>query len=96
MTSKELPLGEIVENLNAPEVYCTSAALYSAVAGVLTVTLLSSRFDNSVAPAVRKQVVVGRLSMPVGAAADLATALYTFLSEAGFKFVKAAEKERMQ
>ena len=91
-----VPLGAVLENLLAPELYATTATFFALTNGVLTMTLTSSRFDSAVAPPARRQVVIARVTMPVTGAAELATGLYNFLSTNGFQFATPAEKERMQ
>ena len=93
---KQSDFGEIVENLLAPEIYATEVPTFAVASGVLTLTLSSSRVDSSTTPHVRKRVVVARVSMPINAAADLATQLYTFLSKHGFPFTTEQEKLRKQ
>ncbi len=90
------PYGELLENLHAPELYVTSASSLAMVSGVLTITLISSRVDNSGNLSTRRRVVVGRISMPVAAGADLATQLYSFLNNNGFPFASPEEKARVQ
>jgi hypothetical protein len=60
-----------LENLFAPQVFASEATSFALGAGVVTITLSSHRFDNSVPPGVQKRVVVGRLVMPIGAAQGL-------------------------
>ncbi len=89
-------LGEVFENLLAPELYATAATSVATVGGVVTVTFTSSRLDNSIQPPVRRQVVVGRVSLPVGGAADLVVRLYDFLAKTGVKFPTPAPGEMVQ
>ena len=89
-------LGELTENLLAPELYVFNATSFAIISGVVTITFASSRIDNSGLSPVRRQVVVARLSMPLVGAMDLATGLYTFLERQGVKFVSQAEKDHMQ
>jgi hypothetical protein len=89
-------LGELHENLLAPELYATAATSFSTASGILTITFASSRVDNSDLAATRRQVVVFRVSMPVIGAANLATALFDFLNKQGVQFATSAERERPQ
>ncbi|WP_158745683.1 hypothetical protein [Acidisphaera sp. L21] len=89
-------LGVYEENLMAPEVFAQNSPYFAISGNIVSVTLTASRYDNSSSPGIRKQVAVARLSMPVGAAADLATGLYDFLSKNGVKFATDKEREKPQ
>jgi hypothetical protein len=78
--ASETPL---TENLFAPEIFVSEAAYFSLVPGLVTITFISYRMDHSVAPAIQKRVVTGRLVMPIGGASGLAEGLYDFLAKSG-------------
>jgi hypothetical protein len=71
----------------APELYATFASSFSVGSGSVTIKLVSSRWDNSVEPAVQKAVVVGRVTMPLQGAQTLAAGLQTFLAQHGLDYV---------
>jgi hypothetical protein len=77
-----------VEDLFSPELFATEASAFSIHAGVVTITLASNRYDNSVSPAVLNQVVVGRIVLPPAGAKSLAVGLYNFWSNNGMEPVR--------
>jgi hypothetical protein len=77
----------LVENMFAPELFANFASSFSVSAGSLTIKLVSTRWDNSVEPAVQKAVVVGRITMPLQGAQTLAAGLQNFLSQNGLEYV---------
>jgi hypothetical protein len=77
----------LMENMFAPELYATFASSFSVAAGSVTIKLVSSRWDNSVEPAVQKAVVVGRVTMPLQGAQTLAAGLQNFLAQHGLDYV---------
>ncbi len=77
----------LVENMFAPELFATFASSFSVSAGSLTIKLVSTRWDNSVEPAVQKAVVVGRITLPLQGAQTLAAGLQNFLSQNGLEYV---------
>jgi hypothetical protein len=76
----------LVENMFAPELYATFASSFSVAAGSVTIKLVSSRWDNSVEPAVQKAVVVGRVTLPLQGAQTLVAGLQNFLSQHGLDY----------
>ncbi len=50
----------LLENMFAPELYATFASSFSVTAGSVTIKLVSSRWDNSVEPAVQSSSVALR------------------------------------
>lgn len=93
-TSSEVNL--FVEDVKAPELYASSAPFFAILNGVVTITLASKRWDNGVSPAVQRNVTVGRLVMPAGAAQELAVGLHDFLEKQGISLVSQEERERPQ
>ncbi|WP_419758856.1 hypothetical protein [Acidisoma sp.] len=85
--------GSLIENMFAPELYATFASSFSVSAGSVTIKLVSSRWDNSVEPAVQKAVVVGRVTLPLQGAQTLAAGLQNFLSQNGLGHV-ASDRPR--
>ncbi len=77
----------LMENMFAPELYATFASSFSVASGSVTIKLVSSRWDNSVEPAVQKAVVVGRVTMPLQGAQTLAAGLQNFLAQNGLDHV---------
>ncbi len=73
----------LTENISAPEVFAAEANSFSILPGVVTITFVSYRFDNSVVPPQQKKVVIGRLIMPTAGAEGLAIGLYDFLKSRG-------------
>jgi hypothetical protein len=71
----------------APELYATFASSFSVTAGSVTIKLVSSRWDNSVEPAVQKAVVVGRVTMPLQGAQTLVAGLQNFLAQHGLEYM---------
>jgi hypothetical protein len=67
------------ENLHAPELFAGDAAFFTGGNGVVSITFVSYRWDQSAIPPVQKGVVVGRLVMPVAGAQHLALGLYDYL-----------------
>ncbi len=92
--SKPLVSGELLENLQAPELYGSGISSLSVTGSNITMTLASSRFDNSVDPPVRRQVVVARIVISAAAAAELSVALYNFLIKQGFTFKPPGDKRQ--
>jgi hypothetical protein len=76
----------LLENMFAPELYATFASSFSVTAGSVTIKLVSSRWDNSVEPAVQKAVVVGRVTMPLQGAQTLVAGLQNFLAQHGLEY----------
>jgi hypothetical protein len=85
-----------VENLFAPEVYASEAAFFALGQGIVTITFVSFRFDNSVSPAVQKKVIVGRLVLPTGGARALAAGLYDYLAKQGLTPVPKPDPDQIQ
>lgn len=77
----------LLENMFAPELFATLASSFSLSAGSVTIKLVSTRWDNSVEPAVQKAVVVGRITMPLQGAQTLAAGLQNFLEQHGLQYV---------
>ena len=83
----------LVDNPFAPELLATGFAGISNIAGIVTVTLESARYDHSRPNPAMERVVVGRIAMPVSAAQALVMALNGFLEQQGFSPSKAAARE---
>lgn len=77
----------LMENMFAPELFASFASSFSLSAGSVTIKLVSSRWDNSVEPAVQKAVVVGRITLPLQGAQTLAAGLQHFLEQHGVGYV---------
>jgi hypothetical protein len=88
MTVKPADGPLLLENLLAPEVFMTEVSSISLSTGMITLTLASHRFDNSIVPPVQRKVVVARIVMPVAGAKNLAVGLYDFLAKNGMDPVK--------
>lgn len=86
----------LVKNLLAPEVFADGAPFFAVKNGVLTITLASTRLDNSTQPATPRVVVIGRVTLPVAGARELASGLHDFLERHGVHAVSPGEKARMQ
>jgi hypothetical protein len=76
-----------VENMFAPELFASFASSFSVSAGSVTIKLVSTRWDNSVEPAVQKAVVVGRITLPLLGAQTLAAGLQNFLAQHNLEYV---------
>jgi hypothetical protein len=76
-------LASIAENLYAPEIYADVASFFVLKSGNISITLTSTRFDNSTTPTTIKRVVIGRLVMPAAGGLGLADGLYEFLRQMG-------------
>jgi hypothetical protein len=72
-----------VENLFAAEFFASEASSFSVHSGVVTITFVSHRYDHSVSPPARRNVVVARVALPPSGAKSLAVGLYNFLSNNG-------------
>ena len=83
---------QIVENLFCAEVYADFPAFFSSKGGNISITLVSNRFDSA-DQGTLKQVVVGRLVMPLGGAQGLAIGLYDFLAQHGMAPPKADSQQ---
>jgi hypothetical protein len=87
---------QLTEDLFAPEMFASDASSFSLGPGVITITLVSHRWDNSVPPGEQKRVVVGRLVLPVPGAQHLALSLYDFLQKNGLDPVRPADGRQVQ
>lgn len=76
-----------VENMFAPELFASFASSFSISGGSVTIKLVSTRWDNSVDPAVQKAVVVGRITLPLLGAQTLAAGLQNFLAQHNLQYV---------
>jgi hypothetical protein len=76
-------VSEIAENLVAPEIFTSVVSQFSLSDESVTIKLVSVRFDDSVAPPIKKAVVVGRIVLPVIGAQALVTQLNDFLEAHG-------------
>ncbi|HMH29056.1 MAG TPA: hypothetical protein VK580_10750 [Steroidobacteraceae bacterium] len=82
----------IAENLFSPEVYADAAAFFALKSGnIISITFSSLRYDNSSFPdsSTPKNVIIGRLVMPVAGAMDLIDSLNDYLMKQGLKPGKA-------
>ena len=77
------PVISFLDNPHAPEVFITDASGFHLHEGVVTVALESARIDHATSPGPINRVVVGRVSMPLGAAMRMAVSLYDFLKQMG-------------
>lgn len=86
--SKTFP---IAENLFSPEIYADTAAFFALKSGnIISITFSSLRYDNSSFPdSTPKNVIIGRLVMPVAGAMDLIDSLNGYLMKQGLKPGKA-------
>jgi hypothetical protein len=94
-TPKAIDPPRHVENLFAPELFASEASSFSIHSGVVTITLASHRYDNSMSPAALNKVVVGRIVLPPAGAKNLALGLYNFLSNNGLEPI-ARPKEPLE
>lgn len=103
-TSSPLPtkdvteqLPAVVENVFAPEVFATDAPYFAHGGGIVSITLVSSRWDASEAPSgSAKRIVIGRIVMPVMGAQRLAIGLYDFLKKSGLDQTSKSDKNAVQ
>lgn len=82
----------IAEDLFSPEVYADAAAFFALKSGnIISITFSSMRYDNSSFPdsSTTKNVIIGRLVMPVAGAIDLIDSLNDYLIKQGLKPGKA-------
>jgi hypothetical protein len=73
----------LLENLLAADVYADAAAFFSLKGGNVSITFVSSRFDNAAQPPVVRNVFIGRLIMPLSGAQNLAVGLFDYLKNQG-------------
>jgi hypothetical protein len=88
---------KVIEDLNAPEIFCSGVWSFSVMDGVVSLTLVSRRANNAKPGLPAEMVVTGRLVMPVGGAQNLASGLYNFLKSRGLDPVpKPADPKDVQ
>jgi hypothetical protein len=80
----------LIDNPLAPEFYADEATGFFIHQGNLSITFSSARVDHKSDPGPVSRVVVGRVVLPVGAAAGLAVGLYDFLKKMGIDPAGAA------
>ena len=71
----------LLDNPFAPELFVTGCAGFANLGGIIRVTLENLQCDHSRREPAMERVVVGRLTLPVGAAQMLVCALNAFLEE---------------
>src|SRR5271166_5345055 len=88
---------EVVENILAPELFASEAFSFAHAGDVLTITLVSNRWDNSTLPGAPKSVVVGRLVMPMRGVQGLVGGLYDYLQRNGVDpFARPTQPSKVQ
>lgn len=82
MTDNAQGLPEFIENIDAPEVFATSPAMFSITAGsIVSISFVSTRWNG--VESRFQNVVIGRLAMPISGAQHLSIALNDFLQKHG-------------
>ena len=88
---------DYIEDLHAPELFTTGASSFANGPGMVTITFVSHRFDNSARPPRPVCLVVGRVVMPIASARALALDLYDYLTKNGLcPDLKAADRPAVQ
>jgi hypothetical protein len=80
----------LIDNPLAPEFFADEATGFFIHQGNVSITFASARVDHRSDPGPVSRVVVGRVVLPVAAAAGLAVGLYDFLRKMGIDPVGAA------
>src|SRR5215471_5021147 len=73
----------LIDNPLAPEFFADEATGFFGHQGNLSITFSSARVDHRSDPGPVSRVVVGRVVVPIAAAAALAVGLYDFLRKMG-------------
>jgi len=76
-------LPPLIDNPLAPEFYAGEATGFFNHQGNLSITFASARVNHRSDPGPVSRVVVGRVVLPIAAAAGLAVGLYDFLRKMG-------------
>jgi hypothetical protein len=76
-------LPPLIDNPLAPEFFADEATGFFIHQGNLSITFSSARVDHRSNPGPVSRVVVGRVVLPIAAAAGLAVGLYDFLKKMG-------------
>ena len=72
-----------IDNPAAPDVFADGAVGFFVHNGVVKITFVSARVNHSASPGPINRVVIGRLTLSVRAAQDLAVGLFDFLKSRG-------------
>lgn len=73
----------LIDNPFAPEIFATAVSGFSNVNGIVMLTLESVHCDHARTPAAFERVVVGRVTLTIGAAQSLVATLNGFLEAQG-------------
>jgi hypothetical protein len=76
-------LPPLIDNPLAPEFFADEATGFFIHQGNISITFSSARVDHRSNPGPVSRVVVGRVVLPITAAAGLAVGLYDFLRQMG-------------